>query len=192
MVQDVIRILPRKGDLEHTPEYWQSSGYDDRDREIVEFIVANTGFRPSPNMIYIREGVFHVKDTTTMEQLRELSVMIRERLRIDCFQISIDRERSEAHMLFDWYDREKVKCCHLTDQHQLKLSTMIVRELEIDDIEVRDLFLRYFLEEDYSCSPAVFKKAIEYLRHQRPPKLIYRVMLNSLMYAEKKIQGVVK
>lgn len=192
MVQDVIRILPRKEDLVRTEEFWQGATYADRDKEIVDFIVEHTSFPPSPNMMYIREGVFHVKETTTLDELRDLAKMIQERLKIVCFQISIDRQKSEAHMLFDWYDRKTVRCCHLTDQHQLKLSTMIIRELEIDDVELRDLFLRYFLEEDYSYSPEVFSKAIEFLKHTKPSKLIYRVILNSLLYCEKKVQGKVK
>lgn len=188
MVQDIIRILARRSDLDKTPEYWQSATFQEREAEIVK---AN-GSVPSPNMQFIREVVFHIKESTTMEHLRDLIGLVQERLMIECFQIAINREESRAHLLFDWYDRENQRCRHLTDTHQLKLSTLVVRELEIDDIELKEQFLRYFLMEDFTDYPDGFRKCMDFLHHARPSKLIYRIMRNSLLYAEKKCEGLVK
>ena len=36
MVQDIIRILARRSDLDKTPEYWQSATFQEREAEIVK------------------------------------------------------------------------------------------------------------------------------------------------------------
>lgn len=195
MIEDVIRWKPKRstsGDLEKTPEFWQSDTFAERDRKIVDFVVEKTGARPSYNMFYIREGVFSIKENTKMEDLLELASLIRDNLVIDPFQISIDRRTMTAHMLFDWYDYKNETCFYLTKTHQLKLSVMIIRALEIEDIELKDMFLRHFLVEEYNETPEIFDKAVEWLRHSRPSKRVYGLILRSLLYTQKKCEGLVK
>lgn len=195
MVEEVIRFMPRReaqGDLERTPEFWQKCSYEERRQEIVGFIVEKQGAPPSPNMQYIREGVFKVNDNNTLDELVKLAAEVKKAVTIDCFQISIDRKRSEAHLLFDWYDKNIQNCFHLTTTHQLKLSTMILRNLSLDDQGLKDQFLRYFLMEEYLHDPEAFKKAIEWLKHSKPNRHIYRIILKSLQFAEKKSEGLVK
>ena len=91
MYDDIIKFSSRYSDLDKTDESWVGASYDDRLEDIMDNIVKTTGFSPSKNMQPIREGVFDIQESTTVDNLRSLAERIRDVYLIDCFQISIDR-----------------------------------------------------------------------------------------------------
>lgn len=104
MIENVITISNRKSGLAKTPEYWQNADFGAKSEEVIRKVTEKMGFVPRASMKIIREVSFLVKASTTIVQLKHLSGLLKEKFKIDCFQISIDREESMAHMLFVWVD----------------------------------------------------------------------------------------
>ncbi len=192
MIEDVIKFYDRKEDLEAFSEHWEAASYEQRSKDIVATIVEQKGFPPSPNMKYIREGVFSIKAETTMEDLIILGTQIKQKCVIDCFQISIDREKMECHMLFDWYDRKDEKSFHLYGAYQMKLSVLILRVIDFPAQFNSDDWIQHYLRQEYADSPAIIEKSIDFLNHASPRKRLYLFILMCIRHAEKICNGQVK
>lgn len=192
MIDDVIKFYERKEDLEQFSEHWEAASYEQRSKEIVATIVQQKGFPPSPNMKYIREGVFSIKRETTMKDLISLGEQIKEKCVIDCFQISIDRDRNECHMLFDWYDRKDEKSFHLYGAYQLKLSVLILRVIDFPAEFSSDDWIQHYLRQEYADNPDIIEQAIDFLNHASNRKRLYLFVLMCIRHAEKVCQGQVK
>ena len=106
MYKGVINFTRRDCDLDRTPEYWQGESYSERIKTIQAVVQEKTTYLPTKKLQSVREGVFKVPSTITVEQLVDLSKALRRWYKIDCFQIAINRTDNTAHMLFDWIDRE--------------------------------------------------------------------------------------
>ncbi len=167
MYDDVIKFSNRNSDLDKSDESWAGSSYDERLSDILDNIVKTTGFLPSKNMQPVREGVFQIKQSTTIDDLKELSERIREVYMIDCFQITIDRETNTAHMLFDFNIRDKGKSVVLNRSEQIVLSVMIIRFLDLPRPECADEWLGYFIKGRYSDDNDVFDHWLDNLKHKK-------------------------
>ena len=185
MIEDVIRFTEPAGDLQQTPEYWQQESYQERSEATVNTIVDLTGFPPSPNMKYIREGVFGIKPDTTMEELRELAARIKESCVIDCFQIAIDREKNECHMLFDWYDRNNVKAYHLYKSKQISLSVLILRVLDIPMQLLSDVWVVHYMTQLSREIPDIAEMCLDTVAHSKYRKALHQYMTLALMHSKK-------
>ncbi|MBR0524099.1 MAG: hypothetical protein IJK09_03990 [Prevotella sp.] len=193
MIDNVIKFSPRKTDLANSSEIWVGESYASRRDKIVSFIEENTEFPPSPNMKYIREGIFRIKKTTTMEQLRRLAERIKEECVIDCFQISINRHLNQARMLFDWYDYKENKCFYLFTTYQMNLSVLIIRFLDLPlPSNITPQWLRYFILREYNDNKNSFKELLERLKYARLSKKQFLLLNDIIAYAEKVCQGIVK
>ena len=104
MYKGVINFTRRDCDLDRTPEYWQGESYSERIKTIQAVVQEKTTYLPTKKLQSVREGVFKVPSTITVEQLVDLSKALRRWYKIDCFQIAINRTDNTAHMLFDWID----------------------------------------------------------------------------------------
>lgn len=188
MIEDVIRFYDTSGDLEKFSEHWEEDNYATRSNKIVDDIVRLTGFPPSPNMKYIREGVFDIKSSTTMEELRFLATQIKGLCVIDCFQISIDRENNKCHMLFDWYDRNHTKSYHLYKAKQISLSVLILRVLDISMSLLSDVWVVHYMTQIYMENPDIAEKCQDAVNHSKYRKLTHQFLSLALLHARKKCQ----
>ena len=152
----------------------------------VSTIVRLTGFPPSPNMKYIREGVFDIKSSTTMEELRFLATQIKGLCVIDCFQISIDRENNKCHMLFDWYDRNHTKSYHLYKAKQISLSVLILRVLDISMSLLSDVWVVHYMTQIYMENPDIAEKCQDAVNHSKYRKLTHQFLSLALLHARNK------
>ena len=193
MIDEVIKISPRSNDLPKTKEFWQSDTYDERENAIRSFIVNVKKAPPSPNMQYIREGIFPIIASTTMEELQELAVRIKELCTIDCFQISINRKTKTCRMLFDWYDYEKQKCYYLYEAPRLNLSVLILRHLRLPLPKNLDSkWLRYFLAREYDENPNCYKELLDRLKHAGLSKEKYALAKKTIDYVWKVCSGTTR
>lgn len=192
MFDDVIKFTNRESDLDKTSEYWESESYVERRRAIFTAIEEKTGFAPSKNMQPIREGVFKVKDATTIDDVVALSRKIKEWYTIDCFQAAIDRSDNTAHLLFDWNERESAKSVYINRSEQIALSVMILRDLDLPRPEGTELWLRHFLTGEYSDNPQVFNNILDRLKRAKLGKRNFRIARDVLTYVQQMCQGVVK
>lgn len=122
-------------DLRPFRESWKSDTYENRLNTIKESMVASGRQKgtPSPNMIIIKEGVFPVDSHVLIPDLITLSEIIRREFMIECFQITIDRQNNLAHMLFDWYDQDKMQSYSINRSEHIMLSVLIVKTLNITE-----------------------------------------------------------
>lgn len=192
MTENIVKIAKRESDLVDYGESLFLASYEERKQEIYDYIVNSQGYPPSQCIIYVREITFPIPDNKTILHLQSLSSEIKEKFVIDCFQMSIDRANGEAHMQFDWYNRQEHKSVHLYETLYLSLSAMIIQRLNIDvkDNNIRNL--RFHLLADYTYDAKVFDKLDMWVKHQKPNLQNYRVIKNALRYVQLKCQGLVK
>lgn len=192
MFDDVIKFSICEADLAPQPEHWQRESYAHRLNSILESVELKTGFPPSKNMRPIREGVFVVKDDTTIDDLVALGSKLRQWYTIDCFQCSIDRENNMAHMLFDWNDRETAKSVYINRSQQIAMSVMILRTLNLPRPEGTELWLRFFISAEYSDDQRVFTSILDQLKHAKLGRKNYHIARDVLTYVQQVCQGLVK
>lgn len=193
MNENVIKFVRGKKDLKSSSEMWVGESFSSRRGKILSYIEETTGFPPSPNMQFIREGIFRIKSSTTLDQLRALAKKIKEECTIDCFQISINRRQNQARMLFDWYDYKERKCFYLFSTYQLSLSVLIVRFLDLPlPRQIAPKWFRYFLLREYKDNKYSFHQLLDRLKHAGLTKKQFRLLNDSIIYIEHLCEGLVK
>lgn len=190
MYDDVIKFSNRNSDLEKAEESWVGSSYDDRLEDIMDNIVKTTGFAPSKNMQPIREGVFLIKESTTIGDLKSLAVRINEVYLIDCFQISIDRDNNTAHMLFDFNIRDKGKSVVLNRSEQIVLSVMILRYLDLPCPDCAEEWMGYFLKGRYTDNEDVFENWLNNLKHKKLNKNDFNLAKEMSIFVKQMCKGM--
>ena len=149
MYKGVINFTRRVRDLDHTPEYWQSESYSERIKIIEAVVMDKTTYPPTKKLQSVREGVFKVPPTITVEQLVDLSKALRRWYKIDCFQIAINRTDNTAHMLFDWIDRETGQSIYYNTSESIILTVFVLRFLNLPKPENTRTWFRYDLLWEY-------------------------------------------
>lgn len=190
MYDDVIKFSNRNSDLDKTSESWQGESYEHRLDAIIDNIVKTTGFAPSKNMQPIREGVFQINDSTTVDDLRDLSNRIKEVYLMDCFQISIDRETNTAHMLFDFNIRDTAKSVVLNRSEQIVLSVMILRYLDLPRPECAEEWLGYFLKGRFTDDEDVFDNWLDNLKHKKLNKNDFNIAKEMSIFVKQICKGM--
>lgn len=190
MYDEFIKFIYRDCDLEKGEESWIGAYYDDRLEDIVENFIESTGFKPSKNMRPIREGVFVVKDSTTIDDLKDLAERIKEFYLIDCFQIAIDRESNTAHMLFDFNIRDKGKSVVLNRSEHIVLSVMIILSLDLPYPDNTDKWMGYFLKGRFTDNESVFEDWLNNLKHKKLNKKDYNLAKEMSIFAKQMCQGM--
>lgn len=192
MYDDVIKFRGRECDLDPTPEYWQESSYEERWQTILDAIMKARGYLPSKRMQPIREGVFKVQDSTTIDEVVAIAKKLKRWYKIDCFQVSIDRRNNTAHLLFDWNRRETGDSIFLNRSQQIAMSVKILRFLKLPRPEGTEYWHRQFLVDEYDDNPKVFSSVMDNLKHANLSKRSYRVVNDALTYLQQKCEGLVK
>ena len=181
MIQQVFKIIPRQRDLHPTKEMWVGESYESREAKII----AANGTVPHANMKFVREVTFEIKKSTTINDLRALAVCIKEECVIECFQISINRQKNVAHMLFDWYDYDNRQCFYLYESYQMAMSAMIIRKLHLSfPKDLSSKWLRYFLTRKYKDNNKIYKQLLEELKHKNLTKEAFRLLRQMTEYIE--------
>ncbi len=192
MIDNVFTINDhRKEGLKRFPEYWQSADYEGKVQEVMDRILNTRGFVPRANMKILREISFMVKSSTTVEQLLRLADNLRDKYQIDCFQISVDRSESTAHLFASFVGEDG--CCVKFDWlTQIKVSALILRVLNLPRPKSVKMWLRYFLIDFYESDPMVFKKQLEYVERGEIAKVNLGFMRDVMQYAEAMCKGQLK
>lgn len=192
MIENVFTIVHRKVGLEKTPEYWQTADFGVKLNEFKERFKNRYGFYPSCKSKQItREVSFLVKASTTLEQLVALAAKLKKKFHLDCFQISIDRADCMAHMLFGVI-KEDGSTVYLNWLAQVKMSVMILCELNLPRPKGIDTWLRYFLMDSFENDHQVFQKQLAALEHGEMDKINLQVMRDVMHYAEAVCKGKLK
>lgn len=184
MTIDYIQFYPAQRDLDHTTEYWESDTYFYRKESIVNHVREKRGFAPSLNMQFIRECSFSITEKVTIFELVSLSTELRTLFKIDCFEISIDRVTSSAHMLFDFYDRDEQKCIYINKTRLAILSVLVIKHLDLPVPKPDSHWLRYFLLVDYYDNHEVFDQLLEWVEHQHVNNRSYSILQICLEYCK--------
>lgn len=190
MYDNVIKFTNRNSDLDKTEELWIGASYDDRLENIMDNIIQTTGFAPSKNMQPIREGVIHIKESTTVDDLKGLAERINEVYLIDCFQIAIDRDTETAHMLFDFNIRDKGKSVVLNRSEQIVLSVMILRYLNIPRPDCAEEWMGYFLKGRYTDNENIFDNWLNNLKHKKLNKNDFNIAKEMSIFVKQMCQGM--
>ena len=103
-------------DLSYLNEYWEKDTQTNRLETIKANYLKSTGQKMQAKATPIREAVVVIKPETTMEDLKRLSDVYRQRFGIDTFQIAIHKDEGypkgewkpnlHAHLVFDWTNKE--------------------------------------------------------------------------------------
>ena len=192
MYKGVINFTSRDCDLDRTPEYWQGESYSERIKTIQAVVQEKTTYLPTKKLQSVREGVFKVPSTITVEQLVDLSKALRRWYKIDCFQIAINRTDNTAHMLFDWIDRETGQSIYYNTSESIILTVFVLRFLNLPKPENTRTWFRYDLLWEYYEDPKIFDHFLDFLKHSRPSKRIYRLAYEMKTFSELLCKGLVK
>lgn len=190
MFDEFLKFTYRDSDLEPTGESWFDDFYDARLEAIKDNVIDATGFKPSKNMQPIREGVFAIKDSTTVDDLKELAVRIKEVYIIDCFQIAIDRESNTAHMLFDFNIRDKGKSVVLNRSEHIALSVMIILDLDLPHLDNAENWMGYFLKGRFSVNESVFEDWLNNLKHKKLNKHDFNLAKEMSIFVKQMCKGM--
>lgn len=193
--EQFINFASRRCDLEKTAEYWQSSSYADKMSAIEKAYEKIRGYMPNSNNRLIREGVFLIKGSTRMEDIVGIVEPVRQKFKIECFQIAIHRDVNEAHLLFSWLDDggwyASGVVMNRTDM--TKLSVYILRKLHLPRPACADTWQRYFLLDAFAEDKEIFSRETDRIMHDdNIPARSYDILQDALRYAENMCKGIVK
>lgn len=192
MVNDFINFTAIKEDLERTPEFWASTDCKSVIEGINRQMEAVHGFVPRSTAKVVREGVFLIKGSTTIEDLISLSSELSKVFGVKCFQIAIHRDVSEAHMLFRWFDdRESVPMSFSATDYK-KLSVYVLHYLHLPRPKAAEGWLRYFLMLEFHEDNDIFKIALDKAVSHQLDGRSYEALSDALAYAEGVCKGLVK
>ncbi len=191
MINNVFTIVHCTNGLEKTSEYWQNADFEVKFQELKGRVEEHKRFPPTARMKIIREMSFLVKSSTTIGQLLVLSEKLRKKFHIDCFQISIDRTDCMAHMLFGFID-EKGSSIYFNWLTEIRVSVMILNELNLPRPKSVKMWLRYFLVHSYENDPQIFQKQLAALEHGEMDKVNLTFMRDVIHYAEAMCKGQLK
>lgn len=171
-----------------TREYWQVESYKERDQYIVSCYMERKGMPPSKNMHYLREITFGISDSVTLDDLIKVSGEIRKTFIIDCFQISIDRKRRLAHMLFDFMNKETMAAVQINQSNYTNLQVLLIRNLGLPvPAELRDQWCYHSLRCVRIENPGIFQEILDECAHLNMGKYHYSIIRDLTEYAESSI-----
>jgi hypothetical protein len=129
-------------DLSYLNEYWEKDTQTNRLETIKANYLKSTGQKMQAKATPIREAVVVIKPETTMEDLKRLSDVYRQRFGIDTFQIAIHKDEGypkgewkpnlHAHLVFDWTNKETGKSLKLNRQDMVEMQTITAEVLQMD------------------------------------------------------------
>ena len=157
-------------ELEANNESWppeeEMQSIADREKEIKAYCKKTSGRKLQKNATPIREGVVNLNENHTIDDLKQLAKDLKEKHKIDCFQIHIHRDEGKsknesnyhAKMVFDWQDKETGKTLKLGRAAISQIQDTVAESLKMERGELRVNSNRKHLE------PIEFKRQQEELR----------------------------
>lgn len=196
----IITITSCDRDLRKHDERWVQDTAAERRSRIAECIIAyqQRADGPSPDhphrrYIFTRKIAFSAGSDVTLDQVKALVPLIRERFVIDCFQAAIDRRQGKVYMLFDWFDYSTGQCVYLYATRRTQLAALLVTHLGLPHGDDGGTWTNYYLREYYQADPLVFERL---LRHTQgvlqPGSLLSRVMEDMVRHVTLMCLGVKK
>lgn len=125
-------------------DYWQSCSQESRLAFVADNAKAKTGRKMQAKATPIREAVVVIKDTTTMDDLKDLSKRLHDRFGIEVFQIAIHKDEGymkskdgiklnlHAHLVADWTDHETGKSLKLNRNDMSEMQTLVAECLKME------------------------------------------------------------
>lgn len=187
----ILDITITTKDLDKYDEYYESSSYKDKYKEIEQELSQMKRGKPSSNLKPIRKMTFLIKHSVKMEDLIRLSSVIRERYGLDCFQFSIDRKNSRVFILLNCMTCQGTAYQFNSTQLR-KLTVLIVDFLNLPRNSKLDGCVRDFLIEAYLRDNDVFTKQLLQINKIDNRSIDYQVLHDCIKYAELVSKGVVK
>lgn len=179
-------------DLPTLTQNWKACTFQEKRTELEEKIKKATGYGLHQNMKAFRQLSFTIKKSVDLEKVIELSIYLRKKFSLDCFQIGIDRKHNRAHMLFLWMHSDGKRIV-LTGYDWTKLTVCVIRFLNLPRPELSKSLTRYFLQDAFEQDAATFRAQIDILFHARKISgLNYTLIQDALIYAEYMCKGQCK
>jgi hypothetical protein len=160
---------------------WSDNSIQAKEKEIAKLCKSITGRKMQKNAEPIREAVVNLNEGHNIQDLQKLAEVLRNRFKIDCFQIHIHRDEGliqengerrinhHAHMIFDWQDKETGKTLKLDRLQFSQIQTVVAESLSMERGKLKSNTNRERLE------PLEFKVQQESIRleslHQQNAEL---------------------
>ena len=179
-------------DLPAFSENWKACSFQDKRSELEKKLIQSTGYGLHQNVKAFRKLSFIIKKSVGLERVIELSIYLRKKFSLDCFQIGIDDIHHRAHMLFLWMNENGERLV-LTAYDWTKLTVCVIRFLNFPRPELSKSLTRYFLQDAYEMNTETFRTQIDVLFHAKKiPGLNYTLIQDALIYAEYMCKGQCK
>lgn len=130
-------------ELSNKNEYWESDTQANRRAFLEEFVKSKTGRKMQAKATPIREAVVVINDSTTMDDLKQLSAKLHDRFKIEIFQIAIHKDEGykksndgiklnlHAHLVADWTDHVTGKSLKLNRNDMSEMQTICANVLNM-------------------------------------------------------------
>lgn len=138
----------------------------------------------------IRELTVPIIATNTLEDVRRVAKEIEKMYNIACFQFSIDRKENQAHLLFNFMNRENGLTYYFNSSDQKLMCAMA--KIILGHSDDKEIGKRYYLLNYYKKDQNVFKKLQEALQHRSFSQKSFRILKDALDYIENVCEGNAK
>ena len=180
----VVKFHRAYRDLEPMDEHWERDTFENREKKIADLFLEKTRYPPTKHLSYLRITSFPILDETTMDQLKCLCGILQCDYGIECIQISVDREKNFAHLMFDFVDKELVRTCDINVSDYKYMLATIYHTLDFYQYDLPDDLVRYYLVSAMEKDPKVFQLAMAKISQAQLGRRSYRIIRNSLQYME--------
>lgn len=136
-------------DLQKDNKSFVVESIENRLKEIKSHCKKVSGRKLQKNAQPIKEAVVNLKPDTSMDDLKNLAAAIKDKFKVECFQIHIHRDEGHkndqgelvinhhAHMLFDWQNKEKGTTMKFNRLHLSQMQTLVAETLQMERGERR-------------------------------------------------------
>ena len=132
-------------ELERNNESFILERVDARTKAINSHCKIVSGRKLQKNAEPVREAVVNLNSHHTMDDLKRLATVLKEKKAIDCFQIHIHRDEGKsrdelnyhAHMIFDWQDKATGKTLKLNRADKYQIQDIVAETLRMKRGELR-------------------------------------------------------
>lgn len=175
----VLRFRRSQKGLARTREFWQSESFRDRDRHIVEYYKSHSGGHiPCKNMWYIREMELDIDDHVSLKDLIKATEYVKNFFIIDCFQISIDRKNQQAHLLFDFFNKETLACVQIHSSNIALLQVFFIKHLglSVKSKSIENIWSHFSIRCELMENPNVLEDLLMECKHIGLSRFYYQII----------------
>lgn len=184
-------LLEHNWDLKATTDQWRRNTYEEERRKITDAIFHRTQRVPAHNIIYAKELVIPIKKTSTMQQLMDIADYIRRYADYDTFQITIDHEAEQAHLLMDNYDYTSGRCIRSNYAKIRYVQAYAIQKLGLT-VQFCEGDRRYYLVNVFRRDKERFDEAKKMVTSKDFPPKVKNLIMDCITYARGMCEGVCK